>query len=335
MAEQWAYGGQAVLEGVMMRGRRGMAVAVRLPSDTIAVWYEPIALSHWQLRVRRLPLVRGVFVLWDTLVLGIRALVFSAQALARAELGQGAAETSSQGENIRPWLWVTVAISLAFSLALFFLLPLGLVSLVDRWISSALVSNLIEGMIRLGILLLYLVLIARTPDVRRVFRYHGAEHKTIHAYEAHVPLEPENVRPFSLLHPRCGTGFLLIVMLIAVLVFALLGRPPLFWRVVSRIALVPVIAALAYEFIKWTASQYHHRVVRWLTWPSMALQRLTTAEPDRSMLEVAIAALETVLYYDGQQSFAPVLHHVVLVDALGVPLEEKVADAASVSAQRG
>ncbi|MCM8749868.1 DUF1385 domain-containing protein [Thermomicrobiaceae bacterium CFH 74404] len=319
MAEQRVYGGQAVLEGVMMRGRRDMAVAVRLPSGEIAVWHEPLSPATLAQRMRSIPLVRGVFVLWDTLVLGMRALVFSANVSLVAE--QPSAEGRSAPGQATSLLWLTVAVSLLFSIGLFFVAPLAVVSLADRWIASDLLSNLAEGMIRLAVLIGYLGLIGQMSDIRRVFGYHGAEHKAINAYEARQPLTVETVRHHSLLHPRCGTGFILIVVLISILVFALLGRPPLVWRVLSRIVLVPVIAALAYEFIRWTAAHYRYRVVRFVTWPSIALQRLTTREPDDGMLEVAIVALRRVLAAEGRDAAGPEPGSpVVPVDQSGQPL---------------
>ncbi len=299
MADRRAYGGQAVLEGVMMRGRHDMAVAVRVPSGEIVVWHEPMKRATFGQRVRNVPLLRGVFVLWDTLVLGMRALVFSANVSLAADEQSQPRAPSAPADRL---LWLTVAISLLFSIGLFFVAPLALVSLGDRWIARDLVSNLAEGGVRLAILLGYLALIGRMPDIRRVFGYHGAEHKVINAYEAQAPLTVEGVRSHSLLHPRCGTGFILIVVVISILVFALLGRPPLVWRVLSRVALVPVIAALAYEFIRWTATHYRYRIVRVVTWPSLVLQRLTTREPDDGMLEVAIVALRRVLAAEGHET---------------------------------
>ena len=319
MAEQRVYGGQAVLEGVMMRGRHDMAVAVRLPSGEIAVWHEPLSPATLAQRLRNVPLVRGVLVLWDTLVLGMRALVFSANVSLAAE--QAGADGRTPPGQAMGLLWLTVAVSLLFSIGLFFVAPLALVSLVDRWITSDLLSNLVEGIIRLGVLLGYLALIGQMPDIRRVFGYHGAEHKAINAYEAQQPLTVDTLRHHSLLHPRCGTGFILIVVLISILVFALLGRPPLVWRVLSRVLLVPVIAALAYEFIRWTAAHYRYRVVRLITWPSLALQRLTTREPDDGMLEVAIVALRRVLAAEGREAAGPEpVSPVVAVDQSGRPL---------------
>jgi len=310
------YGGQAVLEGVMMRGRYDMAVAVRVPSGEIVVWYEPLRRSRLGQRLRTVPCVRGVFALWDTLVLGMRALVFSANVgLVPDPDTTGRADTPGRAGTL---LWLTVAVSVAFSIVLFFVSPLVLVSLADRWIASDLVSNLFEGGVRLTVLVGYLGLIGRMPDIRRVFAYHGAEHKVINAYETDQPLTVDAARAQSLLHPRCGTGFILIVVLLSMLIFALLGRPALELRVLSRVVLVPVIAAVAYEFIRWTAAHYRSRIVQLLTLPSLALQRLTTREPDDDMLEVAIVAFRCVLLAEGREALETWPRSpVVLVDQYG------------------
>jgi uncharacterized protein YqhQ len=294
MSKRYYYGGQAVMEGVMMRGQRQMAVAVRQPDGRVALYSEP--LNSWVYRspIRNWPFVRGVFVLWDALLLGMRALTLSANVAfieeerqererAGAAGGQGSAGTAPQEmpQGITgPLLWATVAVSLLFGIGLFFLLPLIIINFLDRWIASAVVSNLIEGAISLTILLGYLTLIGRMPDIRRVFGYHGAEHKTINAYEAGAPLDIASVQRQTVLHTRCGTGFLLIVVLFSIVVFTLLGRPPLPLRILSRVVLIPFIAAVAYEFIRFTAAHYGNRLVRLLVTPSLALQRLTTREPD-------------------------------------------------------
>jgi uncharacterized protein YqhQ len=199
------------------------------------------------------------------------------------------------------------------SIGLFFVLPLLLTSWIDQWLITFITdpwtlniaSNIVEGVIRLSFFLTYLIGVGQMEDIKRVFAYHGAEHKTIHAYEAGVDLTPANVRQFSLLHPRCGTGFLLVVMVISIFVFVLLGRQDIFWRIVSRIVLVPVIAGIAYEFLRWTAARYANPIVRAIITPSMMLQKLTTREPDDSMLEVAIASLKTVLSHEGVAVPAP------------------------------
>ncbi len=283
------YGGQAVIEGVMMRGRTTYAVAVRLPSGQLIVAENPLPSSLRDGKLQRIPLVRGVLLLWEMMVLGLRSLSFSANAAI------GANEAKLEG----PTLWATLLVSLTLAIALFMLAPLVGASLLDQWVGSDVMSNLIEGTFRLGILVLYLAGIGFVPEIRRVFCYHGAEHKTINAFEAGEPLTVEAVRRHSLQHPRCGTGFLLLVVAVSVVVFAFLGRPDPILRVVSRIVLVPVIAALAYEIVRLAATYYRLPAVRLAMAPSMALQRLTTREPDPAMIEVAIAALATVLRSEG------------------------------------
>jgi len=287
------YGGQAVIEGVMMRGSKSMAVAVRQPDGEILIHTEPLNPRIYASPMNRWPLLRALPLLWDTLVLGMRALMFSADvALAGEE------EVEFKG----PLAWGTMAVALAVAVAIFFVTPLLLVGLVDRYIASPVLSNLLEGSIRLLLVIGYIWAIGFMPDIRRVFAYHGAEHKTINAYEAGASLEPAVVETFTTLHPRCGTGFLLIVVVVSVLVFSLLGRPPLAWRILSRILLIPVVAGLGYEAIKSAAAHWHNRLVRWILSPSLALQRLTTREPNLKMLEVAITALQRVLIEEGLQS---------------------------------
>ncbi len=284
------YGGQAVIEGVMMRGSKSMAVAVRQPNGEILVHTEPLNPRIYIGVMNRWPFLRALPMLWDTLVLGMKTLMFSADvALAEEETV----------EFKGPLAWGTVAVSLAVAVAIFFVTPLLLVGLVDRYIASPILSNLLEGIIRLLLLVGYIWAVSFMPDIRRVFAYHGAEHKTVNAYEADAPLEPATVKTFTTLHPRCGTGFLLVVVVISVLVFSLLGRPPIVWRILSRILLVPVIAGLGYEIIKFSAAHWHNRLVRWSLAPSLVLQRLTTREPDLDMLEIAITALQRVLVGEG------------------------------------
>lgn len=288
--KQIHYGGQAVIEGVMIRGAKHMAVAVRKPSGEITVHSETLPAGLYSSRIGKLPFVRGLTMLWDTLVLGTRSLMFSAEA----------AISEEEVQFGDPILWGTLLFSLLLGIGLFVVLPMLLVGLVDRFITLPLLSNLAEGLVRLVFFLAYLIAIGRMPDIRRVFAYHGAEHKTINAYEAGAPLTSQGIRPFSTAHTRCGTGFLLIVLVIFVLLTSLLGRPPLVWRLLSRLALVPIVASLAYEFIKFTAAHYDHAWVKALAAPGLWLQRLTTREPDDKMVEVAIAALQRVLAEDGQ-----------------------------------
>ncbi|HJX39636.1 MAG TPA: DUF1385 domain-containing protein [Anaerolineae bacterium] len=283
------YGGQAVIEGVMMRGQTTMAVAVRDPSGNIVLHSEPLSGRVYDSTWRRVPFVRGLLMLWDTLVLGTRTLMYSAN-IALAE------------EDVKlttPAITATLVFSLTVGIGLFFVLPLVLVGLVDRFITSDILSNLLEGVVRLSVLLSYLALIGLVPDVRRVFAYHGAEHKTISAFESGASLETTDVGAYSTAHARCGTSFLLVVVVISVVLFAFLGRPPMVWRMISRILLVPVIASVAYELIRFSADHRGNPLVRAFVAPSLALQRLTTREPDESMVEVAIAALKPVLSADG------------------------------------
>jgi len=281
-----SYGGQAVMEGVMMRGSRALAVVVRQPSGGLVTHTEPLNPRIYAGPLSKIPFLRALTSLWDVLVLGIRTLMFSAEvALGEQE------EVQFRG----PMAWGTVALSFALGIGIFFVGPLLLVGLIDRWIESAFLSNVIEGLIRMVFFLVYVWAIGFMPDIRRVFAYHGAEHKTINAYESGADLTPEAVASYSTAHYRCGTGFLLSVMVISILVFALLGRPPLPLRILSRIVLLPVVAGIAYEYVKFTNRYRENPVIRAFAAPNLALQRLTTREPDASMLEVAIAALKRVL----------------------------------------
>jgi uncharacterized protein YqhQ len=284
---EFNYGGQAVIEGVMMRGAKHMAVAIRSPSGEIIVHDEPLNARIYGGWISKLPFLRGMIMLWDALVLGMRALLFSADV---------ALEEEEEVEFKGPIVWGSVAFSLIIGIGVFLLGPLFLVGLVDRYIASPLVSNILEGLIRLAFFLVYVYAIGFIPDIRRVFAYHGAEHETINAYESGAPLEPAAVKAYSTAHPRCGTGFLLIFAVMAIFVFSLLGRPPLVLRILSRLLLIPVIAGLTYELIKFSAAHRDNPLIRVLVIkPSVALQSLTTREPDESMLEVAIAALKRLL----------------------------------------
>jgi uncharacterized protein YqhQ len=287
------YGGQAVMEGVMMRGSTSMAVAVRQPDGEIIIHTEQLDPKIYTSLVSKIPFLRALTSLWDVLVLGIRTLMYS------AEVALGPEEDV---EFSGPIAWGTVALSFALGIGLFFVGPLLLVGLVDRYIDSSLLSNVIEGMIRMMVFVAYVWLISFVPDIRRVFAYHGAEHKTINAYESGVELTPEEVAKHSTAHYRCGTAFLLSVMIISILIFALLGRPPIYLRILSRIVLIPVVSGVAYEYIKFTNRHRDNPVIRALAAPNLALQSLTTREPDRPMLEVSIAALRSVLDSEGNAS---------------------------------
>jgi uncharacterized protein YqhQ len=289
MARPFHYGGQAVMDGVMIRGKEGVAISVRQPNGELNVVRQPLD-SIYKGHLREMPLIRGIIALVETLVLGTRALLHSAQ-VAAAEEGE---------EKIpKALLWGTVAVSLALGVALFFMVPLFATRyLIDPYINSALLSNVFEGLIRIGIFIAYLKLVSLMPDIRRYFAYHGAEHKVVNAYEAGVPLEVESVKNYSTAHARCGTGFIFIVLIIAIFVFALVGRPTLWIRILSRIALIPVIAAISYEIMKFGASHINSKIVRVLLAPGLMLQAITTREPDDSQLETAISALSEVIEID-------------------------------------
>lgn len=278
-----AYGGQAVIEGVMMRGRKAFAIAMRAPDGTIVVHQEKLG-EIYRSKIAKIPFLRGVILLSDALSLGMRALTISANT-----------QTGEDQKLEGPALYVTLGISLLFGLGLFFLLPAGLGSLSEKYLGwNAWWSNVAEGVIRLALLVGYIRGIGFMPDVKRLFSYHGAEHKTINAYEAGAELTPESVAKFSLEHPRCGTAFLLTLVLLSIIVFAALGPLPVLWRLASRILLIPVLAGVALEYIRWTANHLDHAIVRWLIKPNLALQSLTTREPDASMLEVAIASFRSM-----------------------------------------
>lgn len=277
------YGGQAVLEGVMMRGVQTMAIAVRAPDQQIILHSQPLDAQR-RGRLMRIPFVRGLVGLWDALALGWKSLSFSA--------------SIASGEQVKfegPLAWVTMAISLTLGVGLFFLAPAALSQLVERVLGiNPWFGSLLEGLVRLGLISGYLWLIGFLPDVHRLFGYHGAEHKTINAFEAGAELTPASVVRFPLEHPRCGTAFLLTVVVFSILLFALLGPMPVWARLLTRVLLIPVVAGLAFEYIRFTARHLSHPLVKLLVVPNLALQRLTTREPDARMLEVAIAAFNAM-----------------------------------------
>jgi len=282
-------GGQAVLEGVMMRGVSTWAVAVRNPEGEIEITSEPIVSWAKRHRVLRWPVIRGVVALGESLKIGFKALAISANA-------QLEEDEEGQKEEIGGWMWgLTIAFSLALAVGLFFVIPVGATSLIKDWLGSALLFWLVEGILRTAIFIAYIVAISRLPDLRRVFEYHGAEHKTISAFEAEDELVPERAQLYSRLHPRCGTSFLLIVMVLAIFVFAPIGLPEWYWLLASRILGIPLIAGLSYEVIKWAGKNRRKRWVRAVMWPGLMLQNLTTREPDLDQLQVAITALDEVL----------------------------------------
>ena len=300
MASQPAhlYGGQAVIEGVMIRGRDYFSLAVRRDDGSIEDRQERLN-PLYNGRLRRWPLVRGVLALLETLILGVKCLQISAD-LAAASPGQ----RKSDGEGIPGWMMAsTLAISLIFGIGLFFLLPIGVVRLLEPVLGSGLLSEAVEGALRLAILVAYISAIGMMRDIRRVYAYHGAEHMTVHAYEAGLPLNVDNVRRFGTPHPRCGTAFLLTVVLVSVAVFiafALL-ESSWWWRIASRILLLPVIAAVSYEVIRFSGRHQAALIGKALAAPGLWLQRLTTRQPDDDQIEVAIRAMETAVAADSRQ----------------------------------
>jgi uncharacterized protein YqhQ len=285
-------GGQAVLEGVMMRGASNWAVAVRKPDGDIAEVHQPIKSPMARHRIFRLPVIRGVVALGESLAIGFRALAISANYAAAAEAKEGEEGEEVSTELTRAQLIFAFAIAIGFAILLFKVSP----ALITDWIGiKAGWFVIVEGGIRVTIFVLYLSLISLFPDLRRVFQYHAAEHKAINAYEAGEELKPEVVQRYSLIHPRCGTAFLLWVMVIAIFVFAFFGRPHWYWLIATRILLLPLIAGIAYELIRFAGKHQNNRILMSLLAPGMWLQRLTTREPSLDQIEVSIRALKEVL----------------------------------------
>ena len=287
MARDFSYGGQAVIEGVMIRGRKAAVTAVRRPGGGLITDIRLLAAVYTG-RMRRTPLLRGIIVLIEAMVIGIRSLLYSANVSLEEEKEEISGKT----------VWIMITLALALAIVLFLILPLFLTRLINPYIGSSLVFHLIEGFIRLVIFVAYLKLVGLMPDIKRVFTYHGAEHKTVNAYEAGVPVEVAAIRKFSTAHVRCGTGFLFAVLIIAIVAFALVGRPALWLMVLSRFLLIPVIAALGYEVIHFGARHTENILVRIVLAPGLWLQRLTTREPDDSQIEVALCALKKAVEID-------------------------------------
>jgi uncharacterized protein YqhQ len=315
-------GGQAVLEGVMMRGRHCWGLAVRQPSGTIARRSFPLEDSGVRHPWFKWPVVRGVVALVESLTLGVKALGLSASLGLEVEpsdaagAGESAAEGQAEGVGSPPGteqhfgfkeLALTVGVAAVFAVILFLVIPLAIVKYFEGVFSNPYVFTLVEGLIRIAIFLAYIVGISRIPDLRRVFQYHGAEHKVIHTYESGEKLDPEHAQRYSTLHPRCGTAFLLIVMVVSILVFSVVGKPSLVWLVVSRIVGIPLVAGLAYEIIKYAGRHKDGFVARVVLRPGLSLQRLTTREPSDDQIEVAIAALQEVVQADESREPLPAL----------------------------
>jgi uncharacterized protein YqhQ len=278
-----SYGGQAVIEGVLMRGKSAMAIAMRAPDGNIVTHIENLS-TVYRGRISKTPFLRGIILLWDAMGLGIHALTISANT-----------QTGEDEKLEGPALYGTLALSLLLGVGLFFLAPAAVGGVFERYLGwSTWWSNVAEGVLRLGLLVGYIWLLGFMPDIRRVFSYHGAEHKTINAFEAGAELKPEIVAKYPLEHARCGTAFLLTLVILSILVFSLLGPMPMFWRLASRILLIPILAGIAVEYIRWTANHLDWAFVRWMIKPNLALQSLTTREPDTAILEVAIASFNAM-----------------------------------------
>lgn len=279
-----SYGGQALIEGVLMRGSKALAAAFRTPDGNIVVETKHLE-GIYRSPLARIPFLRGLILLWDALGLGFRYLTLSANV-------QGGEEEKIEG----PAQYLTIGVSLLFAVGLFFVAPAGVGHLAERLTGlNPWWSNVIEGVVRLGLMVGYIWLIGKMPDIQRVFAYHGAEHKTINAYEGGARMVPEVVIRYSLQHPRCGTSFLLTLIVLSILVFAFIGPLPPIWRYLSRILLLPLLAGVAYEYIRWMANHLNSPLVKLLIRPNLALQNLTTREPTIEMLEVAITAFNTML----------------------------------------
>ena len=285
------YGGQAVIEGVLMRGQKALAIAMRAPDGHIEVHTEKLA-GIYQSKLAKVPFLRGVVLLWDALGLGMSALTRSANL-----------QTGEDEKLEGPVLYLTVAFSLVIGIGLFFLAPYGAAKLI-QWLagtgSNVWVTAALEGIVRLGLIIGYIWAIGKMPDIQRVFQYHGAEHKTINAFEAGAELTPENVAKFPLAHPRCGTSFILTLVILSIFVFSLLHPLAWFWQVIGRLLLIPVLAGIAVEYIRWTANNLDSPFVRAIIRPNLALQSLTTREPDLQILEVAIRSFNEMMAVEKQ-----------------------------------
>jgi uncharacterized protein YqhQ len=316
-------GGQAVLEGIMMKGEDRTAVVVRKPDGKLHLKTEILKKPG---KLRKIPVMRGVFIFVDSLVTGTRTLLYSAEVLENSEGGEPVEKDkftlwleSKFGEKgaMNVMLYSSVVIAILFTVGIFIIAPTAVVSVFKHIAINDVALNLIEGVFRIALFVLYLVLVSRMKDIQTVFRFHGAEHKCIHCHENGLPLTPENCEPFETLHPRCGTSFLMFVMVISLLLFSLLGWPNIFWRILSRLLLIPVIAGLSYELLRW-AGRSDSLTVKILSVPGLLLQKLTTMEPDEKQLEVAIAAVKAVLVPPD----TPVYEGECDKDGIPVPQEE-------------
>ncbi len=290
------YGGQAVMEGVMMRGPKTIGIAVRKEDNTLVIHKENIKTAGERFPILKLPLVRGVVALFESLIIGTKSLVFSANQFA----SEDEQEVLSPKEMV-----LTIGLSFGLAILLFVVLPAFLTRLIESYIKSAMVVNLTEGLIKITIFMLYIVGISFTPDIKRFFQYHGAEHKVINAYEAGEELKVENIRPYTRFHVRCGTNFIVIVLLMSIFIFTLItghSRPAFFKRIGIHLLLLPVVAGFSYEVIKFLGKDNAPKWAKAITRPSLWTQYLTTREPDDAQIETAIAALEEVLQVEDSQT---------------------------------
>lgn len=281
---KYQVGGQAVIEGVMMRSKNFWALAVRRPDNTISTKLYRLNPLSSKNRVYGFFFIRGMTQIVENLSLGFKALSYSVN--------------EATGEDIKfskKEMVISITIAAIFAVGVFFILPTIIGRTFSSLLPNAILYNLAEGLIRIGFFLIYVLAVSQLKDIKRVFQYHGAEHKTIQAYENNEELKPENVKEYSTLHVRCGTSFLLIVMVVAIFVFALLGKPPVLWRIISRIVLIPVIAGISYELIKLAGKFINNKIVRAIFYPGLLLQKITTREPDESQIEVAIASFKKVM----------------------------------------
>jgi len=278
------YGGQAVIEGVMMRSSDKYAIAVRKPNEEISVKVGNVKSLAQKIKFLKLPVFRGIINLIESLTLGFKALTYSAE------------QATGEEERLNPKeMFFTILLALGLFILVFIVLPTGIARYLDKYLTNVMIYNIFEGFLRISIFLIYLFVISKMPDIRRVFEYHGAEHKVIYAYEAGKDLNVKNVKEYSTLHPRCGTSFIFIVLIISILVFSLLGKQSLLLRIAYRIAIIPFIAGISYEILKLSANNLNKPLVRWLVTPGLWFQKLTTKEPDEKQIEVAISALVGVL----------------------------------------
>jgi len=293
------YGGQAVIEGVMMRSPLKYAIAVRKPDKEIILKIGKIRTLSDKMKFLKWPIFRGVINLIESLVLGLKALTYS------AEQATGEEEKINSVE-----MFFTILIAFGLFIVFFIALPTAMARYLDRYLSNVIIYNLFEGFLRISIFITYLFFISRIKDIKRVFEYHGAEHKVVYTYEAGEELNVDNVKKYSTLHPRCGTSFIFIVLIMSILVFSLLGRQTLLLRIAYRIAIIPIIAGLSYEILKLSAKNMNKSIVKWAVMPGLWFQKLTTSEPDNTQIEVAIKALEGVLPKENKNIKSEVVNNV-------------------------